>query len=225
MGINTITPQKALHINGSLQVVNEINVGGDTQTPGNAGTAGFGLVSNGPGQAPQWKDISETSDVTGTLIVVNGQFVVAQEITVQLSADYSGSANGSTVPIAIGNLSNKILDNQNKYTGTASSNSFQVANDGVYEVYLNMQVVTSANTYPTIGIWDNTMNNWLVNVNDLFVATSAAQTYTLITTVPMNASRTYSFRATNSSNYTIRRLSGGTTGSGPISQVTVKRLK
>lgn len=225
VGVNTTSPQKELHINGSLQVTNEINVGGNAQTAGDSGTAGFALVSNGPGQPPQWKDISETSDVEGTMIVVNGQFIVAQEITVQLSADYSGSAaSGSTLPSAIGNLSNKILDNQNKYTGSASSNSFQVVSDGVYEVYLNMQLLTTANTYPTIGIWNNTSNSWVANVNDLFAA-NGAQTYTLITTVPLSSSNTYSFRSVNTANYTIRRLSGGTTGSGPVSQVTVRRLK
>ncbi|WP_123908000.1 hypothetical protein [Chryseobacterium sp. G0162] len=225
VGVNTTSPQNELHVNGSLQVVNEINVGGDAQTAGDSGTAGFALVSNGSGQPPKWKDITETSDAVGTMIVANGQFVVAQEITVQLSADYAGTAaTGSTLPSAIGNLSNEILDNENKYTGDASSNSFQVANDGVYEVYLNMQLLTTANTYPTIGIWNNSTNNWVVNVNDLFVA-NGAQTYTLITTVTLSSSSTYSFRSINTANYTIKHLSAGTTGSGPVSQVTVRRLK
>lgn len=55
VGISTPTPQKTLHVNGSLQVVNEFNVGGDASTAGNAGTPGQVLVSNGSNAAPSWQ--------------------------------------------------------------------------------------------------------------------------------------------------------------------------
>ncbi|WP_123868122.1 hypothetical protein [Chryseobacterium lactis] len=224
-GINTTTPQKTLHVNGDLEVDNEISVGGDAQTAGDSGLAGQTLVSNGPGQPPVWKDISLAPDQPGTVIVVNGQFLIAQEITVQISADYSGQASANTaIPLPIGNLNNEILDNNNTYSGSATSNSFQVVADGVYQIYVNMQLTTTANTYPMIGIWDDTTGSWVTNVNDLFIAGNF-QSYTIITSVPMFASRTYSFRAQNTANYTIKQLSGGTTGSGPVSQVTVRRLK
>jgi len=51
-GIGTATPQKRLHVNGNLQVTNEINVGGNATTPGTAGISGQFLKSNGPGAAP-----------------------------------------------------------------------------------------------------------------------------------------------------------------------------
>ncbi|AZA51577.1 hypothetical protein [Chryseobacterium sp. G0201] len=53
-GILTGMPQRTLHVNGSLQITNELNVGGNGSTPGSAGAAGEVLVSNGPGAAPKW---------------------------------------------------------------------------------------------------------------------------------------------------------------------------
>lgn len=38
VGINTSTPQKTFHVNGSLQVTNELNVGGNATSQGSAGT-------------------------------------------------------------------------------------------------------------------------------------------------------------------------------------------
>ncbi|WP_137905847.1 hypothetical protein [Chryseobacterium sp. 2VB] len=58
VGINTTTPQKMLHVNGSLQIVNELNVGGNASTPGSPGTDGQFLISKGPGIAPQWTSVS-----------------------------------------------------------------------------------------------------------------------------------------------------------------------
>lgn len=51
-GIGTSTPQKQLHVNGSVQITNELNVGGNATTAGSAGTAGQILISNGIGTAP-----------------------------------------------------------------------------------------------------------------------------------------------------------------------------
>lgn len=45
VGIRTATPQKSLHVNGSLQVVNEINVGENATTAGSPGTTGQILKS------------------------------------------------------------------------------------------------------------------------------------------------------------------------------------
>lgn len=56
IGIQTTTPQKTLHVNGSLQVVNEINVGGNATTAGSAGTSGQILTSQGAGAAPFMAD-------------------------------------------------------------------------------------------------------------------------------------------------------------------------
>ncbi|SFN89583.1 hypothetical protein SAMN05421594_4625 [Chryseobacterium oleae] len=56
VGIGTLTPQKTLHVNGSAQVTNELNVGGNATTAGSAGTTGQILSSNGANAAPSWVD-------------------------------------------------------------------------------------------------------------------------------------------------------------------------
>ncbi|PRA97660.1 hypothetical protein CQ046_20675 [Chryseobacterium sp. MYb7] len=58
IGIQTATPKNTLHVNGSLQIVKDLNVGGDGSTAGSSGNAGDFLRSNGPGKAPEWKPLS-----------------------------------------------------------------------------------------------------------------------------------------------------------------------
>lgn len=60
IGIKTTTPQKTLHVNGSMQLTNELNLGGTATTAGTAGTAGQLLISNGAGAAPAWSDIESS---------------------------------------------------------------------------------------------------------------------------------------------------------------------
>lgn len=68
VGIGTSDPKKTLHINGSLQITNELNVGGDATTPGDSGMSGYFLKSNGSGQAPQWELSNSTKPtIIGTL--------------------------------------------------------------------------------------------------------------------------------------------------------------
>ncbi|MGG7469956.1 hypothetical protein ACVVIH_02515 [Chryseobacterium arthrosphaerae] len=226
-GINTVNPQRTLHINGGLQVTKEINLGGNANTVGDPGLTGQILKSNGPGQPAKWGSLTEMPNATGTVIAVNGKYVVAQEITINLSADFSGPASpGATIATRIGNLNDEIIDNESKYSGNATTNTFQVSEDGVYKVIMNMQISTTNNTSPVIGIWDDTTNLWVARVNDVFIApNNGLQTYTLLTSISLYAGRNYSFRSVNTSAYTIRAYSSGTTGSGPVSEVSVKRLK
>ncbi|MDR4953635.1 hypothetical protein REB14_15760 [Chryseobacterium sp. ES2] len=240
-GIRTSTPQKTLHVNGSLQVTNELNVGGDASTPGSSGIAGQVLKSNGPGAAPTWQNLAGVPSSTGTVIAVNGQFLVAQEIIVQLTSDFTviAGSNGG-VPVAIGSLNNEIVDNENLYTGSPSTNLFKVSADGVYQIIMNGQLITTDNppdtngvitaTAPVLGIWDDTNGNWVARVNDVYSSKVTfdgvrLQTYTLITSIPMLASHTYSFRLYNTRDVTIKYLSSGATGSGPVTQMSLKRLK
>ncbi|MFS4471423.1 hypothetical protein [Chryseobacterium sp. T20] len=72
VGIRTATPQKSLHVNGSLQVVNEINVGGNATTSGSAGTTGQILTSQGSGVAPVWQTLNTISGTINSAYYVQG---------------------------------------------------------------------------------------------------------------------------------------------------------
>ncbi|WP_123912027.1 hypothetical protein [Chryseobacterium shigense] len=225
VGINTRTPRKNLHVNGSLQITNELNVGGDARTAGSAGTPGQVLKSNGPGLAPTWQNVAGVPNATGTVIALNGEFIIAQEIVVQLTADYTVPPAGNA-GLFIGNLTNEIIDNENRYSGTSIGNSFTIPADGVFQIKMNAQLSTDNGSVPVIGIWDDTANRWVACVNDYFsTPTGGLQTYTLITSIPMTASSTYSFRLANTVSTVVKYVSTGITGAGPITQISLKRLK
>lgn len=59
VGINTPKPQKTLHVNGSLQVTKEINLGGTSSTAGSAGLTNQVLVSQGAGNPAVWKNVDD----------------------------------------------------------------------------------------------------------------------------------------------------------------------
>lgn len=62
IGINTTTPQKTLHVNGTLELTKELNVGGDSITSGNSGNSGQILTSQGSNKAPIWDNSITTSN-------------------------------------------------------------------------------------------------------------------------------------------------------------------
>lgn len=62
IGINTTTPQKTLHVNGTLELTKELNVGGDSITSGNSGNSGQILTSLGSNKAPIWDNSITTSN-------------------------------------------------------------------------------------------------------------------------------------------------------------------
>ncbi len=236
-GINTKMPQQTLHTVGDIQLNGPLYVGGNADTLGNEGREGDVLKSGGPGQPAYW-DFLMGAPMTGTVMVVNGKYLVAQEITVQMSADYLFVNQGSTAsPLSIGNLDVVIMDNDNAYTGSAGGNSFTVVQSGVYLVMINMQLSLSNNSNsgntPALGIWEDTPSSgfpngkWVARVNDRFVAPSnETQTYTLITAINLDNTKTYSFRVSaNSTDVTVKALSSGSTGEGAVSQVWIKRLR
>lgn len=220
------------------------NASGTTLTSGNRSstaisvTPGFYYFYNPNGAVNanvtggQWKPIGgnsisipQGSATTGPVIAVNGQLAVAQQITVQLTADFSTPA--ATVPLLIGNLNREILDNENRYSGSATGNSFKVSANGTYEITINAQLSSDNGSYPVIGLWDNTTGKWVTRVNDTFSApTGGLQTYTLIGSADLLATDTYSFRMANSwAGITLVSQSSGSTGSGPVSQFSVKRMR
>lgn len=125
----------------------------------------------------------------GTVIAIDGQLEVAQEITVLLSADFNFEYISATTPAIIGNLTNVLIDNENKFTGSPTNNSFKVNVDGVYLININASIINGRT--PVIGIWCNDDNNWVARINSY---TNTRANLTLITAISMSASKTYSFR-------------------------------
>ena len=95
IGIETSTPQKTLHVNGSLQVVNEINVGGNATTAGSAGTTGQILTSNGPAAAPSWQTLNT---ISGT---INGAYYVQGTTTASANAGQTIDVPGVTYTVTV----------------------------------------------------------------------------------------------------------------------------
>lgn len=220
------------------------NATGTTLTTGNRSstaivvTPGFYYFYNPNGASAgnvtggQWKPIGGNSisipagnAATGSVIAINGQLNVAQQITIQMTSDFTTPA--AAVPLTIGNLNREIIDNENKYSGTPTGNSFRVSNNGVYEVSINAQLSTDNGSYPVIGLWDDTTGKWVTRVNDTFSApTGGLQTYTLFCSVDLVTSDLYSFRMGNSmAGITIFNQSSGSSGAAPITQFSVKRVR
>ena len=59
VGVNTLTPQANLHVNGTMQVTKDLYFGGDDSTKGNSGNDGQVLVSSGKDLAPKWLSTTE----------------------------------------------------------------------------------------------------------------------------------------------------------------------
>ena len=178
--------------------------------------------SDGVVRTGVFPSINIVPDDVGTVIVIEGKLRIAQEIAVLMTADFAFPVS-SSMPVPIGNLTNVIVDNENFFNATTSTNSFTVEADGVYLVNMNAQLATTVGTKPFVGIWSNTDNAWVAGVND--IVTAALQTYTLATAINLYASKTYSLRVGNTSAGTIPWKSSGYTGEGPISFYTLKRLK
>ncbi|MFS4471424.1 hypothetical protein [Chryseobacterium sp. T20] len=96
VGIQTATPQKTLHINGSLQVVNELNVGGNATTAGSAGTSGQILTSNGAATAPSWQTLNTISGTINNAYYVQG--TTAATAVQGTTIDVPGATITLTVP-------------------------------------------------------------------------------------------------------------------------------
>ncbi|WP_126651744.1 hypothetical protein [Chryseobacterium aureum] len=129
VGIKTATPQKNLHVNGSLQVVNEFNVGGNATTAGSAGTSGQILTSNGAGAAPSWKTLNTSSGTISSANYVQG--TTALNINQGTVADVPGVTLTVTVPAGLTQtLMFTILGYATSTTATDTQGAFYLLQDG-----------------------------------------------------------------------------------------------
>ncbi len=180
------------------------------------------IGSDGTVKTGVFPSINIVPDDVGTVIAIGGKLIIAQEMAVLMAADFAFPVS-TTTPVAIGNLITIIVDNENSFNATASTNSFTVKTDGVYLITMNAQLITGVGTKPFVGIWCDTDKAWVVGVND--VVSTALQTYTLSTAINLYASKTYSLRVGNTASGTIPWKSSGYTGEGPISFYSLKRLR
>ncbi|UCA61409.1 MULTISPECIES: hypothetical protein [Chryseobacterium] len=129
VGIGTQTPQKLLHVNGALQVTNEINVGGNATTAGSAGTAGQILTSSGAGAAPIWKTLNTSSGTISSANYVQGTTALA--INQGTVADVPGVTITLTVPTgATQTFLFTILGYATSTSATDAQGAFYLLQDG-----------------------------------------------------------------------------------------------
>ncbi|MCC3215457.1 hypothetical protein LIV57_09320 [Chryseobacterium sp. X308] len=129
IGILTSTPQRTLHVNGSLQLVKELNVGGSENVQGTAGKEGEFLSSNGAGTSPTWRTIESQSFLK---IVFTGQKTNVSPGT----GSYTGSSSAPDYETPsknyIYNIVNKIDNNYISYD--ANTGIFTVSRAGYYNI-------------------------------------------------------------------------------------------
>jgi hypothetical protein len=118
-----------------LQVVNEINVGGDASTAGSAGTTGQILTSNGSAAAPSWQTINTVSGTINNVYYVQG--TTAATATVGQIIDVPGVTVTIVVPPA---TTRTFLFTILGYATFADSNSTQ----GTFNLLQNGTKISSA---------------------------------------------------------------------------------
>ncbi|UKB78969.1 hypothetical protein [Chryseobacterium sp. MEBOG07] len=134
VGIQTPTPKKTLHVNGGLQVVKDINVGGDGSTTGSSGTAGDFLSTNGTGNAPEWKSLDSQS-ITKMVFIGNKNNTDPAPPALPYAGGQSNTLRYNVV--------NKILNTYISYD----------SNTGIFTV--NKAGFYSVNTYLTYDLHSN----------------------------------------------------------------------
>nr|WP_228403426.1 hypothetical protein [Chryseobacterium sp. RU37D] len=139
VGIGTGFPQKTLHVNGSMQLTNELNVGGSQFSSGNAGAPGQVLTSQGPNASPAWN----TLENQGYMKVV---FFGEQNF---LTQTYAGThLSGTLANNAKAYSYNNIIKQDNTFI--TYNNGWFIANKtGLYMIHANTSIDISLNNDTT----------------------------------------------------------------------------
>lgn len=146
IGIHTPTPQNTLHVNGSLQVVKDMNVGGDARTKGNSGNRGEFLMSNGAGSPPVWRNI-ESENFLKVVFVGNKTDISPASGSYTGTGSSPVSTHGNYTKTYVYNVSNKI---DNAYlTYNTTSGLFTVVKPGFYNIvpYVTYDLSLNGNGY------------------------------------------------------------------------------
>jgi hypothetical protein len=168
-GIGTTTPQKQLHVNGALQVTNELNVGGDATTEGSAGTSGQVLVSNGAGVAPSWKTTTAVSGLIAGVHYVQGT-TAAAATAAGAAIDVPGVTDTVTVPV--GQTQTLMFT----VTGYAIGSGTTTAGQGSFTLLQNGVAISAAYT-SFVGSSTGGLNNLPAGATLLKAVTLTAGTY------------------------------------------------
>lgn len=225
-GINTTSPTSTIDINGTMRARNL-----STPQPYNSSDL-LVWADAGVLKTTNKDKVFPTIPIqTGTLMSDGNNVIVAPEFEVQMNNDQSFT---SSTPSVISNLNVEILDNLQEIGLYGFQNgTFKVDNTGYYSVFFNLQVNNTANNNPVFGIWDDAAGKWITATNDYYSATitdpnytaERMQSYTIYTSVKLEANKTYTVRAkTNSGTITIKKLSSGSTGEGPVTQIAIRRI-
>lgn len=168
VGIATTTPQKTLHVNGSLQVTNEFNIGGNATTAGSAGTAGQILTSSGAGAAPTWKTLNTSSGTIASANYIQG--TTSLTIPQGTTADVPGVTITLTVPAGTTQTFLFTIMGYALFSGATSS-------QGVFSLLQNGVKISSAYT-SEIGSAGGGLVDLPVPVTFLKAVTLTTGTYT-----------------------------------------------
>ncbi|SIR58405.1 hypothetical protein [Chryseobacterium sp. RU33C] len=170
VGVATTTPQRAMHVNGALQVTNEINVGGNGTTAGNAGTSGQILTSGGAGAAPTWQTLNTVSGTINSAVYVQG--TTEATATVGQTIDVPGVTATLTVPA--GRTQTFLFTILGYATNFPSGGT---TSQGVFILEQNNVKISSAYTNK-VGAAGGGLNDLPVPVTFLKSVTLSAGTYT-----------------------------------------------
>lgn len=159
---------------------------------------------------------------TGTVIYVNGQQQIAQEISARMNADWTAPTSTNA---SIGNINTEIIDNYNTFTGSATGNSFTVNTTGTYLVLMNfsLQAGSAVNGNCYYGIWNVTDGGWVAqNLETNNIAVGAVKNFAFSVAMDLQAGKTYSFYINQASTSAVVR---GQLSGYPSTFFSVKRLK
>lgn len=93
IGIATINPKTTLDVNGTINVKNEINLGGTEQNAGNPGKVGDLISANGNNN-PEWKNFDLPVGY-GNGLILSAIYLTSTETGVQ----FNGAGQGTTLSV------------------------------------------------------------------------------------------------------------------------------